>query len=47
MGIQQTAGGYVVANGVDRTTALELRRQYEGAIVSRNSDGTYRVTKGR
>ena len=47
MGQQQTAGGYVVANGVDRATALALRAQYAGAIVSRNSDGTYRVTKGR
>jgi hypothetical protein len=47
VGQQQTAGGYVVANGVDRATALELRRQHEGAIVSRNTDGTYRVTKGR
>ena len=44
---QKTAGGYVVANGIDRHTADQLRVKHEGAVVSRNADGTYRVTKGR
>jgi hypothetical protein len=45
--ISKTTGGYVLANGVDRATADELRKQYEGAVVSRNADGTYRVTRAR
>jgi len=44
---KHTAGGYVVANGVDRATADRLRNEHGGAVVSRNADGTYRVTKGR
>lgn len=39
--------GYVLANGVDRATADELRRCNAGAVVSRNADGTYRVTRAR
>ena len=38
---------YLVANGIDRSTAIALRRQHDGAIVSRNADGTYRVTRSR
>lgn len=45
--VQNQTGGYVLANGVDRATADELRKRHEGAIVSRNADGTYRVTRGR
>jgi hypothetical protein len=45
--VQNTAGGYVLANGVDRATADELRRRNDGVVVSKNADGTYRVTKGR
>lgn len=41
------AGGYILANGVDRATADELRKDNEGAVVNRNADGTYRVTKTR
>ena len=44
---RKLAGGYVVANGVDRRTADQLRQAHEGAVVSRNADGTYRVTRGR
>lgn len=44
---QRTAGGYVVANGVDRRTADELKTTYPSVVVSRNLDGTYRVTRGR
>ncbi len=47
MGTRQTEGGYVVANGVDRQTADRLRAEHEGAVVSRNADGTYRVTRAR
>jgi hypothetical protein len=44
---QNIAGGYVLANGVDRETADELRTRNEGAVVSKNADGTYRVTRAR
>ena len=47
MVISKTTGGYVLANGVDRATADELRKRYEGTVVSRNADGTYRVTRAR
>lgn len=47
MQVQNSAGGYVIANGVDRATADELRRRNEGVVVSRNANGTYRVTKSR
>ena len=47
MNVQNTAGGYVLANGVDRATADELRSRNEGAVVSKNADGTYRVTRAR
>jgi hypothetical protein len=45
--ISKTTGGYVLANRVDRATADALRKQYDGAVVSRNADGTYRVTRAR
>ena len=44
---QQTTGGYLLANRIDRGEADRLRAEYPGAIVSRNADGTYRVTRGR
>ena len=47
MQVQNSAGGYVIANGVDRATADDLRKRNEGVIVSRNANGTYRVTKAR
>ena len=47
MNVKNQAGGYVLANGVDRATADELRLRNDGAVVSRNADGTYRVTRGR
>lgn len=47
MNVTNQAGGYVLANGVDRQTADELRKRHAGAVVSRNVDGTYRVTRGR
>ena len=47
LSFSKTTGGYVLANGVDRATANALRKQYEGAVVSRNADGTYRVTRAR
>lgn len=39
--------GYVLANGVDRATADQLRKTNHGAVVSRNADGTFRVTRAR
>ncbi len=47
MTTSKTTGGYVLANRVDRSTADELRKRNEGAVVSRNADGTYRVTRAR
>ncbi len=47
MSVQNTAGTYVLANGVDRATADELRTRYDGVVVSKNADGTYRVTRAR
>jgi hypothetical protein len=44
---QNTTSCYVLANGVDRATADQLRKGNEGAVVSKNADGTYRVTKAR
>ena len=44
---QKTTAGYVVANGIDRRAADRLKASNEGVVVSRNADGTYRVTKGR
>jgi len=41
------AGGYVVANGVNREEADRLRAELDGAVISRNADGTYRVTRSR
>lgn len=43
----KSTGGYVLANGVDRAAADELRKHNDGAVVSRNTDGTYRVTRAR
>ena len=34
----------VVANGITRDEADELRKTVDKAVVSRNADGTYRVT---
>ncbi|MEM9201325.1 MAG: hypothetical protein AAGC53_06685 [Actinomycetota bacterium] len=42
-----TTGGYLLANSIDRAEADRLRREHPGAIVSKNVDGTYRVTRGR
>jgi len=39
--------GYVLANGVTREEANRLRSEFDGAVISRNSDGTYRVTRNR
>ena len=47
MGSKQITGGYLLANCVDRNEADRLRREHPGAVVSRNHDGSYRVTKGR
>ena len=47
MSANQITGGYLLANNVDRAEADRLRRDHPGAIVSRNHDGTYRVTRGR
>lgn len=44
---KQTTGGYLLANAIDRHEADRLRTEYPGAVVSRNADGTYRVTRGR
>lgn len=44
---KHTTDGYLLANGIDRHEADRLRAEYPGAIVSRNIDGTYRVTRGR
>ena len=43
----QTTDGYLLANRVDRAEADRLRAEVPGVIVSRNADGTYRVTRGR
>lgn len=42
-----TTGGYLLANRIDRAEADRLRAEHPGAVVSRNADGTYRVTRGR
>ncbi len=47
METQQISNGYLLANGVDREEADRLRLRNPGSIVSRNADGTYRITKGR
>ena len=47
MNVHQRTSGYVLANGVDRDTADELRRTHDKVVVSRNADGTYRVTRAR
>lgn len=47
MTTSNTTGGYVLANGVDRATADELRKRYENVVVSKNADGTYRITRAR
>lgn len=43
----QATSGYLLANRVDRTEADRLRREHPDAVVSRNADGTYRVTRSR
>ncbi len=43
----QTTDGYLLANRIDRAEADRLRAEHPGVIVSRNTDGTYRVTRGR
>lgn len=45
VGTPRPAGGYVIANGIDRDQADELRRRHDDVVVSRNLDGTYRVTR--
>lgn len=45
--VNNTTAGYVLANGVDRATADQLRKTNDGVVVSRNADGTYRVTRAR
>ena len=47
MNANQITGGYLLANNIDRAEADRLRREHPGAIVNRNHDGTYRVTRGR
>lgn len=47
MNLEKQGSGYVLANGVDRATADALRKENDGVVVSRNVDGTYRVTRGR
>ena len=47
MTVNNTTAGYVLANGVDRATADQLRKTNDGVVVSRNADGTYRVTRAR
>ena len=47
VGTREPVGMVVVANGVDRAEADRLRRTGDNVVVSRNADGTYRVTRGR
>ena len=47
MGTREPVGMVVVANGIDRAEAERLRREGEDVVISRNADGTYRVTRGR
>lgn len=47
VGTREPVGMVVVANGVDRAEADRLRRTGGDIVVSRNTDGTYRVTRGR
>lgn len=44
---EQTSGSYLLANNVDRDEADRLRAEHPGAVVSRNADGTYRITRSR
>ena len=44
---EQRGGSYLLANNVDRDEADRLRAEHPGAIVSRNADGTYRITRSR
>ena len=44
---EQAGGSYLLANNVDRDEADRLRAENPGAVVSRNADGTYRITRGR
>ena len=47
VGTRKPVGMVVVANSVDRAEADRLRRAGDDVVVSRNTDGTYRVTRGR
>ncbi len=47
VGMRNPIGFVVVANGVDRAEADRLRREGHNIVVSRNADGSYRVTRGR
>lgn len=47
MAKEKTGGSYLLANNVDRQEADRIRAEVPGAIVSRNADGTYRITRGR
>lgn len=47
VGTREPVGMLVVANGVTRAEADELRRKGGNVVVSRNADGTYRVTRAR
>ena len=38
---------YLLANRVDRDEADRIRAANPGAVVSRNTDGSYRITRGR
>ena len=44
---KQASGPYLLANNVDRDEADRIRAQHPGAVVSRNADGTYRITRSR
>ena len=47
VGTREPVGMVVVANGVDRDEADRLRRTGDNIVVSRNADGSYRVTRAR
>ena len=47
MQAKQQPGSYLLANNIDREEADRLRSENPGAVVSRNADGTYRVTRAR
>ena len=47
MKAKQQPGSYLLANNIDREEADRLRAEHPGSVVSRNADGTYRITRGR